>query len=329
MNADSLDLAIATIPYFRKLRPDERAVVAAQMRPLELAAGASLQLAGDDAVVLVVLEGEVTLLRRGIGSFELEAGDWSDELRSISGNGRAGVLTAREHSQVMLLGKAAIDHLFQELPVIAVPLLAELGREAQRRNDLTREVALARTSGLPPGAFKALVIRRRRRMQRHQQISFARMGGLALRALLLEPSRRLAFWMFLGAVLALMGARAVVAFILHSGLQGKLFALIKSGAGNPLHVHHFNYGLVIVCLVGLLSFLPRTRRALRTLSFAFGFGVGLVVDEFALLWNLNPDYYQPSSVFAAALVLFALVQIVYFRSLYLAIARRLLAWVQS
>jgi hypothetical protein len=326
MRPDSLDLAIATIPYFRKLRPDERAVVAAQMRPVRLEAGASHQIEADDGVVLVVLEGEVTLVRRGLGAFKLDAGDWSDELRAVSGCGRVGVITASETSTVMLLGKAAIDHLFLELPVIAVPLLAELGREAQRRNDLTREVALARNSGLPPGAFKALVVRRRRRMQRHQQTSFARIGALALRALVVEPSRRLTFWMFLGAVLALVIARAVVAVILSNGLH--LFALVKSEVGHPVHVHHFNYGLIIVCVVGLLSFLPRTRRALRTLSFAFGFGVGLVVDEFALLWNLNPDYYQASSVLAAALVLFALAQVVYFRTLYLAIGRRLLAWIR-
>jgi hypothetical protein len=44
------------------------------------------------------------------------------------------------------------------------------------------------------------------------------------------------------------------------------------------------------------------------------------------LWNLNPDYYQPSSRLAAALVVFALLQAVYFRRLYLGIARRLATW---
>ena len=326
MRADSLDLAIATIPYFGRLRPDERARVAALMRMVRLEAGAQLELEADQAVVLVVLEGEVTLVRRGVGALQMDEGDWTDELRAVSGNGRTGALSAKVASTVAFLDKAAVDHLFQELPGIAVPLLAELGREAQRRNDLTREVALARSSGLPPGAFKALVVRRRRRMQRHHHVSASRIGALALRALLHAPSRRLTFWMFLGAVLALVSARAVVAIILHNSLH--LFALIGGREGNPVHIHHFNYGLIIVSLVGLLSFMPRTRRALRTLSFAFGFGVGRVVDEFALLWNLNPDYYQASSVLAAAVVLFGLFQIVYFRTLYLAMARRLLAWMR-
>jgi hypothetical protein len=112
---------------------------------------------------------------------------------------------------------------------------------------------------------------------------------------------------------------------LRNGLQKHLFALIPSEDGNPIHVHHFNYGLLIVSLVGLVSMVPRVRRALRPLSFAFGFGMGLVVDEFALLWNLNPDYYQPASRLAAGLVLLALIQIVYLRSVYVAIGRRILA----
>ena len=67
------------------------------------------------------------------------------------------------------------------------------------------------------------------------------------------------------------------------------------------------------------------RRVLRTLAFLFGFGLGLVVDEFALFWNLDPNYYQPASRFAAALVLFALGQVVYFRAVWIAIGRRVLA----
>jgi CRP-like cAMP-binding protein len=326
--SDSLDLAIATIPYFRGLRPDERTRVADLMTRVILEPAEERPLGADGAVVLVVLSGEVKLTRGGVGELLLDEGDWTDELRAVAGQGRLGTLIAQSPARLAQLDKSALDQLFEQMPVIAVPLLAELGREASRRNDLMRDVALARTSGLPPTAFKALVTRRRRQMLRHRHVSAARIGSLLFRALVAEPSRRLTFWMFLGATLALVSARTVVAMIIHNGLQSRLFALIGGGeAGHPIHVHHFNYGLIIVALVGLLSFMPRIRRALRTLSFAFGFGVGLVVDEFALLWNLNPDYYQPESRLAAAVVLFGLVQVVFFRSLYLAVARRLVAWI--
>jgi uncharacterized membrane protein len=130
--------------------------------------------------------------------------------------------------------------------------------------------------------------------------------------------------MFIGALLGLAGARSVVAFIIHNHLQKKMFALIGGKTGNPVHIHHFNYGLLIISLMGVLSMIPATRKALRFLSFGFGVGVGLLVDEFALYWNLNPDYYQPSSRLAAGLVLFVLVQVVYFRNLYLAALKRML-----
>jgi len=328
IGADTLELAIGSIPYFRELRPDERARVMDHARTVTLEPLQSLPLGPDTAVVLVVLEGEVTLVREGIGGVTLDEGDWSDDLRALTGKGRPGTVAAHVTSKLALLDQAAFDRLFEVLPVVAVPLLSELGREAQRRNDLTREIALARGSGLPPAAFKALVTRRRRRMHRHRHVAVARVGALLWRALVVEPSRRLAFWMFLGAFSALVVARTVVAVIIERGLQKSLFALISSNVGHPIHVHHFNYGLITVAVVGLLAFLPRTRRRLRTLATAFGVGVGLVVDEFALLWNLNPDYYQPLSRFAAALVLFALFQFVYFRSLYLAVGRRMLAWVR-
>jgi hypothetical protein len=148
-------------------------------------------------------------------------------------------------------------------------------------------------------------------------------------ALFTAPGARPSFWVLVGALAALATARTVVAMIIRNGLQKHLFALIGGRVGHPLHVHHFNYGLLLVTLVGVLAMVPSRRRTLRRLAFAFGFGVGLIVDEFALLWNLNPDYYQPSSRFAAALVVLVIVQVVYFHALYAALLRRLRALVRS
>jgi hypothetical protein len=143
------------------------------------------------------------------------------------------------------------------------------------------------------------------------------------------PRKRPSFWVLVGALSALAAARTVVAVIIKNGLQKHLFALIGGKVGHPIHVHHFNYGLVLVTLVGVLSLLPRARRGLRRLAFVFGFGVGLIVDEFALLWNLNPDYYQPESRLAAAVVILAIAQVVYFRALYVGLVRRLVALVRA
>jgi hypothetical protein len=93
-----------------------------------------------------------------------------------------------------------------------------------------------------------------------------------------------------------------------------------------MHVHHFNYGLILLGTAGVAALFPMGRRALRLLSLAFGFGCGLVFDEFALIWNLNPEYAQGLSLYAAALAAVLLVQLAYFRSFWTALARR--AWLR-
>ena len=64
---------------------------------------------------------------------------------------------------------------------------------------------------------------------------------------------------------------------------------------------------------GLAALFPFGRRALRVLSFAFGFGCGLVFDEFALFWNLNPEYAQSLSLLRRGRMAALLFQLTYFR----------------
>ena len=64
---------------------------------------------------------------------------------------------------------------------------------------------------------------------------------------------------------------------------------------------------------GARGALPVRPAGLRALAFAFGVGCGLVFDEFALFWNLNPEYAQSLSLLAAAVMVSVLVQLTYFR----------------
>ena len=96
-----------------------------------------------------------------------------------------------------------------------------------------------------------------------------------------------------------------------------------------MHVHHFNYGLVLVGSAGLAALFPFGRKVLRLLALAFGFGCGLIFDEFALFWNLNPEYAQGLSLFAAGIAGGALAQLVWFRDFWKAMARRLWLIVQG
>ena len=257
----------------------------------------------------------------------LFAGDVVGELDVVIGRGADERLTAAAPTTLAVLDRPALDALYVEFPAIAPPWVAELARELKWRNDLVREISLAHSKGLPPAALEAVLGRRRRHLQRRRRSPVRRATARLLRALFTVPGARPSFWVLAGTLAALATARTVVSVIIQNGLQKHLFALIGSKVGHPIHVHHFNYGLLLVALAGLLVLLPRARGAIRRLAFLFGFGIGLIVDEFALLWNLNPDYYQPSSRLAAGLLLLLIVQIVYFRNLYVALGRRLLALV--
>jgi hypothetical protein len=247
----------------------------------------------------------------------------------VIGHGDAGKLVAPERAVLALLDRAALDSLFADYPAIAPPWVTELARELKWRNDLLREVSLAHAERLPPAQLAAVLNRRKRRLERHRRSPVRRATARLVRALFVSPGERPSFWVLVGALSALALARTVVAMIIKNGLQKHLFALIGSQVGHPIHVHHFNYGLALVTIAGLLVMLPRTRGGLRKLAFVFGFGIGLIVDEFALLWNLNPDYYQASSRLAAGAVVLVIVQIVYFRNVYRAVLRRIGALVRA
>jgi hypothetical protein len=52
-----------------------------------------------------------------------------------------------------------------------------------------------------------------------------------------------------------------------------------------------------------------------------------VFDEFALFWNLNPEYAQTASLVAAAAAAAILIQLVWFRRFWGAVMRR--AWLSA
>lgn len=324
-----LDSALAMLPFFAHLRTDERVRIAERFRLTRLQAGAAYSIRADAPELVLIAGGQAALALDGGAPVELFAGDVVGELEVAIGRGAGGALTAREPTTLATLDRAGLESLFADFPAVAPPWVAQLARELKWRNDLLREISLAHAEGLPAPALEAVLRRRRRHLQRRRRSPVRRATATLLRALFTAPGARPSFWVLVGAIAALATARTVVAMIIRNGLQKHLFALIGSRVGHPLHVHHFNYGLLMVSTVGVLVLLPRARRGLRRLAFVFGFGLGLIVDEFALLWNLNPDYYQSSSRLAAALVLLAIVQVVYFRRVYAALGRRILAMVRA
>ena len=205
---------------------------------------------------------------------------------------------------------------------MALPLASELASELRTRNDSVRQLLELHAEHLPTDELVSAVAERRDVIRR-RGATVARLSPRALfRWLVVQRGEDPPFWMLVGFLVSLASARLVVHLILRYHLESQLFALVQGKDPNPLHVHHFNYGLVLIGSAGLAALFPLGRKALRLLAFAFGAGCGLVFDEFSLIWNLNPEYAKSSSLIASGAAAAVLAQLAYFRGYWHALARR-------
>jgi len=322
---------LRALSFFEQLRPDEVARVARRFELRALAAGEALTLEATPEAqrLVVVVSGRVRLELDAHGRTlrsVLEPGDRHGELTLVSTVVRRSTLTALKGSQLALLDRAALEELIRELPAVALPLADELSREVAFTNDVVRQLLELWAEGLSPDQHAQALSERRASLERRGARVTRLSVGALFRRTVVERGAEPPFWATVGFVLSLGGARAVVALILKFHLEQQLFALVPGADPNPMHVHHFNYGLVLIGAAGLAALFPLGRRALRSLAFAFGLGAGLVFDEFALFWNLNPEYAQSLSLYAAAAVLVLLVNLTWFRGFWLAVARQ--AWLR-
>jgi hypothetical protein len=88
----------------------------------------------------------------------------------------------------------------------------------------------------------------------------------------------------------------VVAFVLIRTSTRLIRARVRWWPGNitvgRVHLHHEFFGVLIMILAGTLAFVvPMTSPWHGVVAFLFGAGVGLVLDEFALLLHLDDVYW--------------------------------------
>jgi hypothetical protein len=221
-----------------------------------------------------------------------------------------------------VIDRVGFDAVLAEFPAVALPLARELATELASRDDFLRQLLELHAAHLPAEELRAAIDERRTAQQkRGARVTRTSTRGLFHR-LVVQKGAEPPFWMLVGFLASLGGARLVVHLILKFKLEKQLFALVPGTDPNPVHIHHFNYGLFLIGAAGLAALFPFGRRALRGLALVFGLGAGLVFDEFALFWNLNPEYAQELSVIAAGLFAALLVQLIYFRRFWAAVVRR-------
>lgn len=318
-----LEAVVGGLAIFEHLRPDEVARIARRFTRRELVAGQQTDIPDDEPRLVVVIAGEVEVAASQGARARLATGDRFGTFSMVTGYAKPFALTAIKKPAVIgVLDRAGYAAVLAEFPAIALPLAREIAGELAVRDDFLRQLLELHGSGLPEAELTAAIAERRAALlRRGARVTRSSTRSLFHR-LVVAKGAEPPFWMLVGFLGSLGGARLVVHLILKYGLEKQLFKLVPGNDPNPMHIHHFNYGLFLIGTVGLVALFPFARRFLRGLALIFGIGAGLVFDEFALFWRLNPEYSQELSVIAAGLAAAVLLQLVYFRSFWTAVIRR-------
>lgn len=330
----SLESVLGSLSSFEPLRPDELARIARRFEGRTLGARETFVLEADSRAqrLIVLVDGRARLeveARGRVLRSVMVPGDRHGDLALLANIARRATVIAEEPTQLALLDLAGLEAVIAEFPAVALPLASELAGELSFANDLVRQLLELWAESLSPDQHAAAFEERRLSLERRgARVKRSSVASLFRRAIV-EQGGEPPFWAMTGFLLALAGARIVVALILKYGLEKRLFALVAGTDPHPMHVHHFNYGLVLIGAAGLAALFPFGRRALRALAFTFGLGAGLVFDEFALFWNLNPEYAQSLSLYSAGIVVVGLANLTWFRGFWIALARRAWLWARA
>lgn len=80
------------------------------------------------------------------------------------------------------------------------------------------------------------------------------------------------------------------------------------------HVHHLNFGIIIMAVAGFLSFLLPSTKHLYKLASLYGIGLGLTFDEFYIWFSLNDQYWNRLSYDAIIIISLIFLNIIYFKN---------------
>lgn len=83
----------------------------------------------------------------------------------------------------------------------------------------------------------------------------------------------------------------ITRFITH-GIRGKWLPIKNVSAGDK-HLHHYNFGILLLAGVGMMAVrMPRRAGHRPVAGIAYGMGIALIADEAALLLNLEDVYWK-------------------------------------
>lgn len=92
-----------------------------------------------------------------------------------------------------------------------------------------------------------------------------------------------------------------------------------------IHVHHLNFGIIILCIVGFISLAFRqfTEEHIHGLSILYGIGLGITFDEFAMWFLLDEVYWERITYDAFIVICLIFLNIIYFRGFWVYAVKKL------
>lgn len=129
----------------------------------------------------------------------------------------------------------------------------------------------------------------------------------------LNYRRRAALRMVI-AFIVTFGLIRLLTYAIHNNL-GPFHDIVIGGTGgaNAIHIHHYMWGLALLAVCGFLALTLEAARWHPWLAIPFGIGLALVLDEFALLLQLQDVYWTSGGMLSIAIaVLVGALLLVYY-----------------
>ncbi|MBV8301718.1 MAG: hypothetical protein JOY68_07330 [Candidatus Dormibacteraeota bacterium] len=98
------------------------------------------------------------------------------------------------------------------------------------------------------------------------------------------------------------GLIRLLTYAIHNNL-GPFHDIVIGGRSGTVHIHHYMWGLTLIAVCGFLALTLEAARWHPILAIPFGVGLALVLDEFALLLQLQDVYWTSKGMVSVAIAI--------------------------
>ncbi len=133
-----------------------------------------------------------------------------------------------------------------------------------------------------------------------------------LNRVLISRMEDIPFIIFISFLATFAIARTYVYLTQKDILTGPLF--IEAIYIRGIHVHHLNFGIVLLAVCGFVALYDLRQRIHRITAIFYGIGLALTFDEFALWLLLDDRYYARITYDAIIIITLIFLNLIYFPS---------------